>query len=447
LVNSKKRPRKLVTRVVLATATVAAIAGIVGASLASAVAYYFLRHDEDSRLSAAAEHARYEFIRDGAESNPASLAHLLSTEEAELASDGLSIAVISWDGGSLGSYQAGPVPAGTCRDRRRKSESFRACGVAWGSSLVVVASADSSVSRFRQLGLLATLVAALSSMLLGIMVSRRVSRSALGPLTRLHERVVRLPAVATSPELGPDEDVLEVDALRHELGRLLRRQAEVLERSRNFSADAAHELRTPLTTLRAKVDILVEEMTAGGLRREMSAIQAEVTRLADIVERLLVLAMPEEDALANARPLSVVDLLEELVAALPAPSRARLDVTGCVPDAGIVRADAPLLELAIANVIDNALKYSSGPVLIRTIIEGERLVLEVEDDGPGIPEHERAALFQPFHRGAATRHVRGHGIGLAMVAKVISEHGGTVTLEGERGLRVRMILPCLQSSS
>jgi signal transduction histidine kinase len=159
------------------------------------------------------------------------------------------------------------------------------------------------------------------------------------------------------------------------------------------------------------------------------------------VERLLVLAMPEEESLPGIEPIPLVDLVEEVIAALPAPSRARVEFVPDAPDLGVVRGDAALLELAIANLLDNALKYSSKQVRVRVSATRDVLALEVEDEGPGIPEHERDKLFQPFHRGAATRHVRGHGIGLAIVAKVVAAHKGTVSLGGDQGLRVRMELP------
>ncbi len=443
----RARPRRLVARVVTASATVAAVAGLVGASLASVVAYYFLRRDEDARLMAAAEHAKYELIRDGAAQTPSLLPELLAVEAAEIEPAGLRIGVVGAEGADSGSYRAGPVEPGTCGERARELERFRACGVAWGSSVLVVASSDLSISRFRRLCGGAAFLAATFSMMLGVLVSRRAARSAMAPLTGLHERLLALPPLPKGDELGSDQGIVEVDALRRALARLLERQAIALERSRNFAADAAHELRTPLTTLRAKVDILLEQTLDPVLRDEVQPIQREVTRLAHLVERLLVLAMPEEDVLRASRPVSLPDLVEEVVAGLPAERRARIEFASSTADPCLVDGDPALLELAVANLLDNALKYSSERITARVAAVGETIAVEITDRGPGIPEHERARLFQPFHRGAGARHVRGHGIGLAIVARVATSHRGNVSVDGEQGLRVTMSFPRLAQTA
>jgi two-component system sensor histidine kinase SenX3 len=129
---------------------------------------------------------------------------------------------------------------------------------------------------------------------------------------------------------------------------------------------------------------------------------------------------------------------------------AGLSLVTIAPRELAVRGDAPLLERALNNLVDNAIKYAGGRGRIElsaSSTEDERVTLSVADEGVGIPREEQGKLFERFYRGAAGRRsARGSGLGLAIVAAIVEGHGGEIELEGQPGVgtTVRLVLPAAQ---
>lgn len=109
----------------------------------------------------------------------------------------------------------------------------------------------------------------------------------------------------------------------------------------------------------------------------------------------------------------------------------------------LVRGDATLLRSALANAVENALKYSGERVELSVLADGESARIEVVDRGPGVPAADRERVFEPFYRAPAARQrARGSGIGLAIIAHVAAGHGGRAELfDAVPGLRLRVTLP------
>ncbi len=249
----------------------------------------------------------------------------------------------------------------------------------------------------------------------------------------------------------PDELQPLVDAFN----RLLARLAAAFEAQQAFVGDAAHELRTPLAALKLQVGLL--QGSADGAEREQSLqrLRAGVDRATRLVEQLLALARAEP---GQALALSTLDLVPVArsaladAAALAGARQARLELDA--PDTLPARGNAEALRSLLRNLIDNAVLHGGQPPQVRLTLrrDGEGVLLQVDDNGPGVPEAERERVFRRFHRlevaaGAggevAAVAAPGSGLGLAIVQAIARQHGSEVRLgpSPQGGLRAELRLP------
>ena len=261
-----------------------------------------------------------------------------------------------------------------------------------------------------------------------------VSRAALVPVRRLTGAAER---VARTQDLGHRI----APGGQDELGRLsasFNTMLAALERSRlaqrQLVSDASHELRTPLTSVQANLDALAlgERLSEDERARILAAAQAQLRELGVLVGDLVDLSKTEVEE------LELEDVRLDLAAAA-AIERARLHAPRCrfVLDAEpcLVRAAPARLDRAIANLLDNAVKWSPPgprrPVEVR--VRGG--ALEVRDHGPGIAEQDLPRVFDRFYRAPAARGLPGSGLGLAIVRQIAEAHGGACTRQRPRRRR------------
>ena len=194
----------------------------------------------------------------------------------------------------------------------------------------------------------------------------------------------------------------------------------------------SHDLRSPLTAIVAAADALSSPVLEDGERGELAAgIVQESRRLARLVDQLLDLSRLEA---GTAEPREDWCSLEEVIRAAAedtgAPDRVRLAIANDLP---LVRADATQLRRAMANLIENALRYGEHePVSVRAGESGGRILMRVVDRGPGIPLAEQERIFAPFYRGTGTAG-NGSGLGLAIVRGLVQANGGQVRVESLPG--------------
>ena len=259
------------------------------------------------------------------------------------------------------------------------------------------------------------------------------------------EGVVELTAVPLASEAGGVRGcVLELDDVS-ELRRL-----EAMRR--DFVSNVSHELKTPLTAMRGFIEAVLDddEMPPKMQHSFLQKAHKNTGRLVAIVSDLLSLSRLEstgnelefEPVELTELAQSVIDDLSDL--ADSRQSEIRLDDPG---ESVFARADGQALAMALSNLISNAIHYSpeGGEVLVRPRLRGSEVVVEVVDQGPGIPAHERERVFERFYRldKARSRKLGGTGLGLAIVRHVMSAHHGRVELESElgRGSCFRLVLP------
>jgi signal transduction histidine kinase len=225
------------------------------------------------------------------------------------------------------------------------------------------------------------------------------------------------------------------------MARAIRREAGVARLQSEFVAAVSHEFRSPATTIRQMAEMLALGRVRDHARQQeyYAMLMSEASRLQRLVETLLDFGRMEAGAerytVADVHVWSVADrVLAELQPQLrEAPGR--VDVNG--PRDVVFRGDEAAIVLALRNLVDNALKYSTprSPVSVRWQEIGGRVELSVRDRGDGIPPSEHRVIFDRFvrGRGAINASIRGTGLGLAMVRRIATAHGGQVLLASEPG--------------
>ncbi len=270
---------------------------------------------------------------------------------------------------------------------------------------------------------------------------------AVGRALRPVEAMRREAAVITSAQLDRRLPITEGD---DEIPRLARTLNEMLDRidashrlQRQFVSDASHELRSPLTTLRQ-----LAEVARGYPGRVETAdlaadVLAEEQRMEDLVNALLVLArLDDAPSTRDERPVDLDDLVL-MEARRLREAGTRIDVSGV--SAGQVACHPVLLGQVVRNLLVNAARHARARVSVALDEHDGRVVLVVDDDGPGIPEDERERVFERFVRldESRTRDDGGAGLGLAIVRKVVESSGGTVAVGAapDGGARLTVSLP------
>jgi signal transduction histidine kinase len=200
-------------------------------------------------------------------------------------------------------------------------------------------------------------------------------------------------------------------------------RASLLERQERFLHDASHELRTPVTIAHGHLEVLRSEH---GRSAELDVALDELRRIEHIVGRLLLLAKADQPDFITRRAIDLEPFLEDVFMRWSevAPRAWRLGPVAC----GVLDADEEAIRSALDAVLENAVKYTAdgGTIEIRAHTVGAELVIEVDDDGCGIPADAVERIFERFARAdaARTRAEGGVGLGLAIVDAIAKAHGG-----------------------
>ena len=272
---------------------------------------------------------------------------------------------------------------------------------------------------------------------------------ALRPLGRLRDELAR----RASDDLQPvplDGIPGEVVPLVQAINGHMQRFASHAARQRQFLDDASHQLRTPLAMLRTKVEYALREPDPQEVQSALAAMRSGLDRAERVTNQMLALARAHDASLdAQAREtIELGALLEESVRLLlPAARQKKLDYGLERPSRPVyVRGMRLLLQEAILNLLDNAIKYGrhGDSVLTSLQVQDGRVCVTVQDSGPGMSDEDLAQAGKRFRRGSAGRGTSGAGLGLAIVDAIIQAHQGRMQLQrgpAGQGLRVEILLP------
>lgn len=243
----------------------------------------------------------------------------------------------------------------------------------------------------------------------------------------------------------------EVVELAQAFNQMSRRLDQVFIMQKNFSHNAAHEFRTPLAVLKTRIGLFRKkgEMGPQAVQEFVRTVEGEVDRLSAIVGSLLELTNLEQSG--REERVAADGLLREVTEEMTVQARARQISLRLVADPCKVTGNRALLRQAVSNLVENAVKYSPDGSKVQLIARREEdfVILEVTDQGPGIPRELLERVFEPFFRvdDARSRQQGGAGLGLALVRAIVEAHGGTVCVEENDGGGSRFVvkLPAARS--
>jgi signal transduction histidine kinase len=290
------------------------------------------------------------------------------------------------------------------------------------------------------------------ALLLACAAGYLVAARALAPVESMRQRAARMFRFESGERLPVPQARDELRALGMTLNDMLARVEEVVGRGRAFVAGASHELRSPLTILQLELDdALAGERSRAELQAAVRSAREEVRRLTSLTEDLLVLAQTDQARLPiNYERFDVYgamrviaeryDQLDGLIGRTVEVERG---------EGMIIEADVARLDQALSNLIDNALRFSDGRVIVRARQRVGDIELHVFDSGRGFPPEFLPHAFERFSRADAARSRRGTGLGLSIVRAIAEAHGGKVDAENRPGggAHVWLTLPAVAPGS
>lgn len=254
----------------------------------------------------------------------------------------------------------------------------------------------------------------------------------LQPLWVLHDALARRSYRDFSPVELPDTPV-EVKVLVDSVNLLMQQLKNVLESQNRFIADAAHELRTPLAGMQAQLELAQDENDPHELQKSLAKTAGSIERLSHLVNQLLMLARNQPEVMRTLvmHPVNLAQLAQNVT--MDMVPTALLKGTDLGFDGHgeplFTNGDAQRLKELLYNLIDNAIRYSpqGSKVTVSVSTDADTIVLNVIDNGPGIPEEERDNVFERFHRVIGSQQ-DGSGLGLAIVMEIAQIHAASVSL-------------------
>ena len=264
-------------------------------------------------------------------------------------------------------------------------------------------------------------------LVLSLVLSKAFTKKIRQLLTAI--RQVREGAYSHRAEIKGHDEIAQIG---HEFNSLTDRLQVTENARRRFVSDASHELKTPLAAIRLLTDSILqtENMDMETTREFVADIGSEAERLSRITEDLLRLTKLDSGVVEQTVAVDVLPVLEQVMKLQSLVAQEKgLDLTYAAEENCVVSATQDEVHQVIYNLTDNALKYSSkGTVAVTLKKLGEKVILTVEDQGPGIPEEDLERVFDRFFRvdKARSRAAGGTGLGLSIVSDTVKRRGGTV---------------------
>ncbi|HUC09998.1 MAG TPA: HAMP domain-containing sensor histidine kinase [Stellaceae bacterium] len=306
----------------------------------------------------------------------------------------------------------------------------------------------SDATAFRNRVKLTLLWSGLVALGVGLLGGAAMSRNLLRRVELVNRTSERVMAGNLSDRIPLDGTSDEFDLLAVNLNRMLDQIERLMTAMREVTDDVAHDLKTPLSRLRARLELaLIAPADAAAQSEAIRDAIDEADRLLATFNALLRIAEAEAGAGRDcAEPLDLADIARSAAEFYePVAEEKGFSLNLTVEPQVNIRGDRHLLSQALANLLDNALKYANGGELqVRVFRSAENAVLEVADHGPGIPEADRETVFDRFVRLEPSRSTPGNGLGLSLVRAAAHRHHATIILADNRpGLRVRLEFPRL----
>ena len=305
-------------------------------------------------------------------------------------------------------------------------------------------------SQLRQL-LLASILVLPAVLIVAWGAGYGLARRALSPIEKMAQRAQEITPEKLDARLPNDDTGDELGQLALVFNQTLARLEQAFEQLRRFTSDASHELRTPLAMIRSVGEVGLQKDGSRAEYRDMvGSMLEEVNRLTSLVDNLLTISRADAGHLQLHRTIApIINIARQaagLLEILTEEKSQRLVVQG--DERAEVNADRLFLRQALVNIIHNAVKYSPFGGTIRVSVRNGdpgRVLVEIQDSGPGIPLEDHPRVFDRFYRvdKARWRESGGTGLGLAIAKWAVEAHGGTILLDSppNEGCTFRISLP------
>ncbi len=280
---------------------------------------------------------------------------------------------------------------------------------------------------------------------LGTLAGWALARQAMAGVESVTRAAGRIAGGHFSDRVAVPGHGSEIDRLAETFNRMAAHVQTVMAEMRQVNDHIAHDLRSPLTRIRGLAESAAVQAPPGSEAAELAgSIVEECDRLGRIINTMLEIAEAEAGVQRLAlEPVDTGELVRRAVELFEGVAEERRVALACrlaaVPP---LRGDRRRLQHALANLVDNALKYTpaGGHVTVTLAAHGERVEIAVRDDGPGIAPEDRPHLFERFYRGDRSRHLPGNGLGLSLARAVARAHGGDIRLESGVGAGSEFVL-------
>lgn len=278
-----------------------------------------------------------------------------------------------------------------------------------------------------------------------------LANRALAPVTQITRTARQISAEDLSQRLNlnlPDD---EIGQLAHTFDDMLERLDQSFRREQQLTADVSHELRTPLGLLKAQLSLArARPRRQDELLQMMAAMEADVDRLAEIMERTLLLARVEQQGVVKKEMIFLDELLAHIIDQFMPKAQARniaLNFRFTEQIDWQMLGNGPYLEQVFTNLLQNALDHTprGGQITISATRDWQQFSIAIQDTGPGIPPEHQRHIFERYYRvdSARTRATGGLGLGLSIAQTIVQAHGGKITVENasQAGAIFTVILP------
>jgi signal transduction histidine kinase len=295
-------------------------------------------------------------------------------------------------------------------------------------------SRDELLARFRTVALLVTIAIVLTGLAGGIVVTRSTMQPING-LIRAVQTIIRTGRTDTRVPVRPDRDA--IDELSALFNSMLERITTLIAGMGQALDNVAHDLRTPMARFRGLAERALESGDPVAQREALATCLEESDRILGMLDTLMDISEAETGTMRlTLADVPLHSLVAEVAGVYEDVAEDKSITIGTSVEPGLtVRADRDRLRQVLANLLDNAVKYTpaGGRVDLRALREGDAVKIIVADTGPGIAPHDLPRIWERLYRGDQSRTERGLGLGLSLVRAIVTAHNGTVEVQSEAG--------------
>lgn len=296
---------------------------------------------------------------------------------------------------------------------------------------------NKALAGLSQLVLTAGIISLAIAFLIGIILSRRLSR----PILTIAEASISIAKGQKQVMVPTNTGIEEINRLGRTFNDMAGKVEANEERMREFVANVSHELRSPLTSIKGFIEALIDNKgkTPEAQKRFLTIINDETDRLSQLVNDLLVLSRSEEEVSSKLEDIELIDFIEDLLINFHTRAEENsINIKVISHENSIfLNIDLYSFKQIILNLVDNALKYSpiGGTISIFLKESAEMISISISDSGSGIPESDLPYIWDRFYRvdKARSRETGGTGLGLAIVKQLTEKNGGHVEVESVLG--------------